>query len=128
MTEHFLRTLASEMGMGPRKISPEAQELLAEYFFPGNVRELKNIIERALIESGGQTISTEHLYLMPAPVESTPISATATPLASTTSTFNVKEAEEELIRRAMEATGGNVSEAAKRLGMHRSRLYRRLQT
>ncbi|PTX97243.1 DNA-binding response regulator [Verrucomicrobia bacterium LW23] len=141
MTEHFLLTLAGEMGMAPRKITPDAQAMLNAYSFPGNVRELKNIIERALIESGGRPISTEHLYLMPvadtapiapmasaaAPAVSLPAAAKSSgPLASGES-FNVKEAEEELIRRAMEATGGNVSEAAKRLGMHRSRLYRRLQ-
>ncbi|MEZ0294821.1 MAG: sigma-54-dependent transcriptional regulator [Candidatus Methylacidiphilales bacterium] len=140
MTEHFLSTLASEMGMAPRKISAEAQTLLNQYFFPGNVRELKNIIERALIESNGKTIGPEHLYLMPVLVEhNPPVPVTAAALSSAGSsashgsalpvgsTLNVKEAEEELIRRAMEATGGNVSEAAKRLGMHRSRLYRRLQ-
>jgi DNA-binding NtrC family response regulator len=121
MTAHFLSTLVSEMGLAPRKISSEAQDLLNRYAFPGNVRELRNIIERALIESNGKTIGPEHLSLMPE-------EATMAPLASAgPSSLNVKDAEGELIRRALEETGGNVSEAAKRLGMHRSRLYRRLQ-
>ena len=127
MTEHFLSTLVSEMGMAPRKISGEAQNLLNRYTFPGNVRELKNIIERALIESAGKTIDPEHLYLMPE--EDSPSASTGSAAAPLSSQLplNVKEAEEELIQRALEETGGNVSEAAKRLGMHRSRLYRRLR-
>ena len=128
MTEHFLTTFASEMGMAPRKISEEAQALLSAYTFPGNVRELRNIIERALIESSGKTIDPEHIYLMPEadPPQAqarTELSSPATPLP-----LNVKAAEEELIQRALKESGGNVSEAAKRLGMHRSRLYRRLRS
>jgi DNA-binding NtrC family response regulator len=128
MTEHFVSTLASEMGMAPRKISAEAQSLLNRYTFPGNVRELRNIIERALIESPGKIINPEHIYLMP---EGDVPPAALEPGAASSSSplpLNVKAAEEELIRRALEETGGNVSEAAKRLGMHRSRLYRRLRT
>jgi DNA-binding NtrC family response regulator len=121
MTSHFLSSLVSEMGLAPRKISPEAQELLNRYTFPGNVRELRNIIERALIESNGRTIAPEHLSLMPEEEPSVP------PPSLGPVSLNVKHAESELIKRALEETGGNVSEAAKRLGMHRSRLYRRLQ-
>jgi DNA-binding NtrC family response regulator len=126
MTEHFLSTLASEMGMAPRKISEEAQSLLNTYTFPGNVRELRNIIERALIESTGKPINPEHLYLMPEEDTRVPLTESGTPSAPRLP-LNVKAAEEELIQRALEETGGNVSEAAKRLGMHRSRLYRRLR-
>jgi DNA-binding NtrC family response regulator len=126
MTEHFLSTLASEMGMAPRKISEEAQSLLNTYTFPGNVRELRNIIERALIESTGKPINPEHIYLMPEEDTRVPLTESGTPSAPRLP-LNVKAAEEELIQRALEETGGNVSEAAKRLGMHRSRLYRRLR-
>jgi DNA-binding NtrC family response regulator len=128
MTEHFLSAFASEMGMAPRKISEEAQSLLSAYTFPGNVRELRNIIERALIESAGKTIGPEHIYLMP---EADPPQAQVrSDIPSSTSPLplNVKAAEEELIQRALEETKGNISEAAKRLGMHRSRLYRRLRS
>jgi DNA-binding NtrC family response regulator len=128
MTEHFLSTLASEMGLAPRKISEEAQSLLNAYIFPGNVRELRNIIERALIESTGKVIQPEHIYLMPEGDTNLPLTASNTTSLSSPLPLNVKAAEEELIRRALEETGGNVSEAAKRLGMHRSRLYRRLRS
>jgi DNA-binding NtrC family response regulator len=48
------------MAMRPPQSSPEAQTALATYDFPGNVRELKNLLERALIESGGGVIRPEH--------------------------------------------------------------------
>jgi DNA-binding NtrC family response regulator len=128
MTEHFLSTLASEMGMAPRKISEVARSLLNDYAFPGNVRELRNIIERALIESAGKTINPEHIYLMPDGDTSHSVVGTNAPPTLPRLPLNVKAAEEELIQRALEETGGNVSEAAKRLGMHRSRLYRRLRS
>ncbi len=127
MTEHFLSTLASEMGMAPRKISEAAQTLLTHYSFPGNVRELRNIIERALIESAGKTIEPEHIYLMPEGDVHPSQIGSDTPSSPLQLPLNVKAAEEELIQRALHETGGNVSEAAKRLGMHRSRLYRRLR-
>ena len=59
---HFLRRLASEMGMADPRLSAESLAALEQYDFPGNVRELKNLIERSLIESGGGEIRSEHLH------------------------------------------------------------------
>lgn len=61
LAPHFLQRLATEMGMRPPRLSPAAEAALAAYDFPGNVRELKNLLERALIESGGGIIEPEHL-------------------------------------------------------------------
>jgi DNA-binding NtrC family response regulator len=60
LVEHFLRLFAAEMGMISSALEPAALELLLAYSFPGNVRELKNVIERALIESSGSTIQARH--------------------------------------------------------------------
>jgi DNA-binding NtrC family response regulator len=62
LARHFLRKFSSEMGMPPPELTPQALELLDRYDYPGNVRELKNLIERALIESGGGAITPEHLH------------------------------------------------------------------
>jgi DNA-binding NtrC family response regulator len=62
LARHFLRKFSSEMGMPPPELTPQALEPLELYDYPGNVRELKNLVERALIESGGGAITSEHLH------------------------------------------------------------------
>ena len=62
LTTHFLKMFATEMGIEGTQISPQAMKELRAYHFPGNVRELKNIIEHALIKSGGSVIQPEHLH------------------------------------------------------------------
>ena len=63
LTEHFLNTLATEMGREKSTISPAALTTLQQYDFPGNVRELRNIIEHALISSRGKTLEPMHFRL-----------------------------------------------------------------
>jgi DNA-binding NtrC family response regulator len=65
----FLNRLSDEMGMPTPELSADALAKLESYDFPGNVRELKNVIERALIECGGGPITPEHLRILPAPVD-----------------------------------------------------------
>ena len=64
LVEHFLSMFAKEMGIQKPKIEKEAVNALQDYHFPGNVRELKNIIENSLIKSGGSTIKLEHLHFI----------------------------------------------------------------
>jgi len=64
LAQHFLATFATEMGRKNAQLSQEALEQLQAYDFPGNVRELKNIIERAIIESENATIQPEHLHFI----------------------------------------------------------------
>ncbi|MFH1568613.1 MAG: sigma 54-interacting transcriptional regulator [Gemmatimonadota bacterium] len=64
LVEHFVGLFAREMGYHPPAVSRECLARLAGYPFPGNVRELKNLIESALIKSGGRTILPEHLQLL----------------------------------------------------------------
>jgi DNA-binding NtrC family response regulator len=61
LAEHFLRLFAAEMGVARSMLTPEATAALKRHPFPGNVRELKNLVERALIESGGGDITPAHL-------------------------------------------------------------------
>ena len=129
LVDHFLQMFAAEMGVETPALSDEVLSTLASYPFPGNVRELKNIIERGLIESGGGEIQTEHLHFTPSR-KSTPAT---TPLADTveenhasTLPLNLQDAEATLIQRALEQTDGNMTEAARLLGIGRKTLYRKL--
>jgi DNA-binding NtrC family response regulator len=124
---HFLRFFSNEMGMSPPAVAPEALTLLESYLFPGNVRELKNIIERALIESGGGPIQRRHIHLLDiAPKRQPSIPVPASGISnSDTIPLNLDAAEQILIQRALNQAGGNVAEAARLLGVNRSRIYRR---
>jgi DNA-binding NtrC family response regulator len=127
LAAHFLQRFAAEMGIKEPPLSRGAVLALQGHAFPGNVRELKNIIERALIESGGETIQPVHLRLagaagQPAPAAGANLKkdfAAALPL-------NLADAEDLLIQRAMQETGGNIADAARLLGVHRTRIYRKL--
>ncbi len=122
LVQHFLELFAVEMGVRTPSINADAQQLLAQYDFPGNIRELKNLLERALILSGGQPIQAEHLHFQTTQSYSSP--AQKNRPANLPLPFNLKEAEQLLMRRALESTGGNISEAARLLGVHRTKLYR----
>jgi DNA-binding NtrC family response regulator len=128
LAEHFLALFATEMGLTPPAWTPEALALLEGYAFPGNVRELKNIIERTLIECGGQPIRPEHIRL---PSTIAPARLSPKPGAAAVTVdqlpFNLEAAEQELIQRAIQETNGNIAEAARLLGVNRSRIYRRFQ-
>ena len=106
-------------------VTPETMELLEAYTFPGNVRELKNVIERALIESGGEPIRRHHIHLLePVPRRQTTTRLPDSP-GSETIPLNLDAAEQVLIQRALVQAGGNVAEAARLLGVNRRRIYRR---
>jgi DNA-binding NtrC family response regulator len=62
LAHHFLHLFAREMNLPPPCISEPALQALADYDFPGNVRELKNVLERALMESEGTEVQVEHLH------------------------------------------------------------------
>ena len=120
---HFLSLFATEMGLVAPALTKDALAKLRAYAFPGNVRELKNVMERALILSGGGPVKDEHLQLFGiAPAMAAP-SVRAAPTGDIP--LNLEAAEQMLIQRALEQTGGNVVEASKLLGVNRSRIYRR---
>ncbi len=125
LAAHFLGLFAAEMGRPSPTLTPEARAVLETHPFPGNVRELKNAIERALILSGGGPIRREHLQLLGAPGATPVRELPALRVASADLPLNLDDAEQALIQRALEQTSGNVAEAARLLGVNRSRIYRR---
>ena len=123
LAQHYLNLLAAEMSLQPPALSPQAIELLQAYDFPGNVRELKNLIERALIESHGSEIRPEHLHFAHT-TSDRPIRALASNPSPDQVPLNLDEAEIFLTRQALAQTGGNVAAAARILGTNRNRIYR----
>ena len=101
-------------------LSPNAKAALEAHNWPGNVRELGNALERASIECAGGTIEPEHLGIALAPT-------TSPEEADTSIELNLKKMEERLIRRALDATGGNRSHSARLLGVNRTTLYNKLR-
>jgi DNA-binding NtrC family response regulator len=110
------RFLASR-GLPAEKVSPEARERLAAQPWPGNVRQLENALERALIVAGDAPIEVQHLALGAAAQRGTPA---AELLAEG---FDLDGFERDLIRAALERSGGNKTRAAQMLGVTRRRLY-----
>jgi len=127
LAEHFLNLLPNEMGMEKPELSPEALSALESYSFPGNVRELRQIIAGAIFKSEGAEIQPEHLYF--APTVFHPSTSTAPPDSDEYASeipLNLNEAEVYLVKRALRITGDNISEAARLLGVSRRRIYRKL--
>ncbi len=123
LAQHFLQLFASEMGMPAPMLHPEAISALGLYDFPGNIRELKNIVERGLIESRGGDIEAEHLHLG---FGSVPPVEQAVESIVEELPFNFRQAEIALFERALKKAEGNVSSAARLLGVERTMVYRKL--
>lgn len=117
LAEHFARSTASHYRLPPARFDDSARDLLRRYAWPGNVRELKNVIERALLLGGTGRIDAAALQL----------DAAEPSAAGPEPKLNLAQTEIELIERALAATGGNVSAAARRLGITRMTLRYRMQ-
>jgi DNA-binding NtrC family response regulator len=130
LVAHFLKSAAEENGKPHREFTADAVAALESYPWPGNVRELRGAIERAVVMGSGPKLTLRDLP--PAirnPVPGTPVSGSGVrlPAFRKGGNLNVEDTEQRLIVRALEETGGNVTEAAKRLGMSRRTLHRRLK-
>ncbi len=117
LARHFL----ADWGRAPADLADDALARLAAHDWPGNVRELRNVLERAVILRPEGRIGTADIMIAPERV------GAAVSAAGGSGTLNLEEAERELIVRALAATGGNKSEAARLLGITRRALYGRLE-
>jgi two-component system response regulator HydG len=117
---HFLRKYAAREGSAMTAISDEALNVLLSYSWPGNVRELENAIERAVVLGQGDGSRAQDL-----PRRST--AAPTTSIRSSPRTLTLEEMEKLAIVQALRLTGGNKSEAAERLGIHRTSLYDKMR-
>lgn len=116
----FLDACSAQYGKEISGITQEAMELLTRYEWPGNVRELKNAVERAVAYAEG-------LFITPEDLPSAVVKGAELQLRSTFHEWKEKtleRLEKEFLQAALEEHGGNVTRAAKALGIHRSTLHR----
>jgi len=121
LAEHLLARAAKDFGRPPPKLMPSALSALNVYPWPGNVRELDNAMRFALIHSRGEPVGSEDL---PAAIRRGAPPSRETAWSSRPR--NRAEVTAEMIQKAVRVSGGNKSEAARRLGISRATLYRRL--
>jgi DNA-binding NtrC family response regulator len=112
LAEHFRARLGCLHGSAVREIAPAAMESLERYDYPGNVRELRNIVERALIQAEGERIEVKHL----------PSTWNGSSFAEGGQRPSLAEVEKNHIREILRVTGGRKSEAARILGISRKTL------
>jgi transcriptional regulator with GAF, ATPase, and Fis domain len=125
LAEAFIRTLAPTMGKGDITLSRDASELLRKHLWPGNIRELQNAIERALITCEGTLVTAAHLAI---PVVSQHITPPTKPEAARPpDSMALDELERKAIIDAMQRTHGHKGRAAALLGLTRFQLYSRLK-
>ncbi|HAS44859.1 MAG TPA: sigma-54-dependent Fis family transcriptional regulator [Microscillaceae bacterium] len=118
LARHFLKSYGKKYKRSDKKISSAALTKLQRYHWPGNVRELQHAIERAVIMSDEALIQPDDFFFLN---QKTPNEN------SQVNTLNLDEVEKTVIEKALQKYNGNISKAAKELGLTRASLYRRLE-
>ncbi|HZB88024.1 MAG TPA: sigma-54 dependent transcriptional regulator [Terracidiphilus sp.] len=128
LVEHFARQVSAQNGWKPVPFTAEAIEALKQYAWPGNIRELRNVVERLLLLAEGEVNADAVTLALPAPREATragrgaDASDCSGPLAERVMGFERATLLAELARH-----GGNVTQTAKALGLERSHFYKKCQ-
>lgn len=119
LAEYFMKSYGEKYRKNLSEIDEKAKIKLSQYAFPGNIRELQHSIERAVIMADNQVITAKDLDLN---------SSIETPLMmpQESSTLRIDELEKSTILKAIERHDGNITKAARELGLTRTALYRRL--
>ena len=136
LAQHFIRKYDEENGRDiSDQLSPEVLALLEEYTWPGNVRELENVMERAVVIAPGPEVTRQCL---PAEIADPSKAQSAAPLSGAAGALDmshgvnfydeVRRFEIDLIRRALDQTGGHQSRAARLLGMNPTTLNSKIKT
>jgi transcriptional regulator with PAS, ATPase and Fis domain len=128
LADGILAELNKKYGMKKRFSAGVSEKFLA-YPWPGNVRELRNVVERIVVTSEADELIADDRFFE-RPEDKTPDQRTTppTPIYNGTLRDVIASVEEDYIRQALETNGGSVAEAAKLLGIHRSVLYKKLQS
>ncbi len=121
--QSFIKRFSEEHGRPAESITPRALDLLVQQEWPGNVRELMNVIEKAVILCDSPLIDVDDLWL-----ESDVTVASASPTSSSSAVEGtLADIEKHALESALEQTGGNRTQAAKKLGIPLRTFYRKLE-
>jgi two-component system nitrogen regulation response regulator NtrX len=124
LAEHFIREFAEEYGRRPKALSPEAVRIMQAYVWRGNVRELRNVIERLIIMVPGDLIQDVDLSFLD-------VTPGATDAVATEPVMPLYDARDEWERRyitnALASCDSNISRTADSLGLERSHLYKKMK-
>jgi transcriptional regulator with GAF, ATPase, and Fis domain len=127
LVDHFIAHFARRMGKSVSGTAPEAMDALCRYSWPGNIRELKNLVERALVLEAGSSLSASSFPLesmSAAPTGSDPEALPGGgPLAAAREAF-----EKKFVLACLRRHGNRISRAARELDIPRSTIYRKLET
>ncbi|MFP4288187.1 MAG: sigma-54-dependent transcriptional regulator [Bacteroidales bacterium] len=122
LTQYFVKTLGEKMGKRDLSLSQDSLKMLNEYNFPGNIRELKNLIERAIILCRDHELKPAHFAINTSQKNWVPTNEN-----HTRQTFNLEQIEKNTIIQALQKTDYNKSEAAKLLNLDWNALFRRIK-
>ena len=118
LTDHFVKVYCEKYRKPPKKVASSTYKKLQKYGWPGNIRELQHAIERAIIMSEGNNLGPDDFFFLVQKVDSG---------TDAVDNFNLDEVEKNVITKAINKHSGNISKAAKELGLTRASLYRRLE-
>ena len=118
LAEHFVQMYAGKYRKSISKIDKSAIEILQHYNWPGNIRELQHAIERAIIMCENELLTMDDFFFL---------TLKTTHEDTLPLNFNLEEIEKNVIQKAINKHSGNISKAAKELGLTRASLYRRLE-
>ncbi|MBB4613832.1 nitrogen assimilation response regulator NtrX [Novosphingobium taihuense] len=129
LVDHFFTRYANEQGVAPPAISPEAMAAMQSYDWPGNVRQLRNVVERTVILAPRDRLARIDSDMLPSEIVSTPIGGDSggsalmgVPLREARENF-----EREYLKVQIRRFSGNISKTASFIGMERSALHRKLK-
>jgi Nif-specific regulatory protein len=123
LAEHFLKQFCAQARRKTMALTSEARRRLQAHSWPGNVRELRNLMERVAFLSQGDKVEADDLAFILSPGREGDLE----PSPDFGLTEATKKFQQDFIRRSIKRVRGNMSEAAKLLGLHRSNLYRKMR-
>ncbi len=124
LAEHFIKRQCRQYRLDPVSVKPDAMRFLMSLPYPGNIRELKNLVERTVLVSGKRELGADDFQSQYKAVPAGDLPAAA---ATALQGLTLEEVERQTITQTIRQFGGNLSQVAAALGISRGALYRRME-